>query len=111
MSRLTPEQRRRIAHLVRGDRYTYEEIANRFGVSKGTVGSIAAEIGHHRHKPWTDSEVAFLKQNYRKRGARGCAMVLGRDYSVVSLKARDLGLKTDVGPYGKLRVYKGGVDG
>ena len=109
--RLSPERRALIVKLARDSRLSYRQIAQRFGISEDTVSRIAIENGYRRNIPWSDPEIAFLKQNYREHGARGCAKVLGRNYQVVSAKARELGLKTDVGPYGRLRVYKGGADG
>ena len=106
--RLAPEKRKIVAKLARDGKLSYRQIAQRFGISVQTVSHIAVEDGYHRKKPWTDSDIAFLKQNYQTRGARGCAKVLGRNYQVVCVKARELGLTTDVGPYGRLRVYEGG---
>ena len=109
--RLTPEKKAIIAKLARESRLTYREIGQRFGVSVATVSKIAIDAGCRRSRKWTDAEVAFLMENYQTRGARGCGRVLGRDYSVVSLKARELGLKTNVGPYGRMRVIEGGDNG
>lgn len=106
--RLTAEQRELVARLARRSMLSYRQIAQRFGISEALVSQIAVESGYHRSRPWSDSDIAFLKENYQKRGARGCATVLGRNYQVVSRKARQLGLSTDVGPYGKLRVIDGG---
>lgn len=107
---LTEGERKLIAKLALDSSLQYEQIARRFGISSSTVSKIARDEDVHRHRSWTDAEVAFLKENYQRRGARGCAKVLGRNYQVVSLKARQLGLHTDVGPYGRFRVYEGGAN-
>ena len=109
--RITPEIREVIAKLARESSLSYKQIAQRFGVSVQYVSHIAIEDGSRRRKPWTDSDIAFLKQNYQTRGARGCAKVLGRNYCVVSMKARELGLTTSVVSHGRLRVHKGGKGG
>ena len=107
-SRLSPSARARMAHLLRSGRDTYAEVAERFGTSRSTVYEVARSSGIVRHRRWDDSELAFLRDNYWEHGARRCADVLGRDYQCVSKKARELGLSTRVGPYGKWRVMDGG---
>lgn len=111
MSRqLSDSDRKLIAKMAQSSSLTYDQIARRFGVTPSAVSRIAREEDVRRHRSWTDAELAFLKENYQKRGARGCGKVLGRNHQVVSFKARQLGLHTDVGPYGRLRVYEGGGD-
>lgn len=107
---LTPDDRRLIAKMARRSDLTYEQIGRRFGITATTVSSIAMKDGIQRRRNWTASEIAFLKENYQRCGARGCGKILRRDHQVVSRMARQLGLHTDVGPYGKFRVYEGGKD-
>ena len=108
---LTPDDRRLIAKMARRSDLTYEQIGRRFGITATTVSSIAMKDGIQRRRNWTASEIAFLKENYQRCGARGCGKILRRDHQVVSFKARQLGLHTDVGPYGKFRVpFVAGLD-
>lgn len=107
---LTLDDRKLIAKMARRSDLTYEQIGRRFGITKSTVSQIALKSGTERKRRWTDAEIAFLKENYQQCGARGCGKVLRRNHQVVSFKAKQLGLHTDVGPYGKFRVYEGGKD-
>lgn len=103
--------RRWVSALAKSGRYTYAEMAEMFGVSEDTVMRIAHDAGHRRSVPWSKADIAFLKENYYERGARACAIVLCRNYQCVSKKARELGLSTRVGPYGRWRVIEGGGRG
>lgn len=103
-----------VSDLKRGF-LTKTEIARRYGISTSTVSNIAKRNGitTARRNPWTDDEVQFLIDNYSELGARGCAMRLDKhpNYGTVSHKAKELGLSTSVGPYGRharFRVIEGG---
>jgi len=99
--------RTRIVELLKRSTLTRSQIARQFHVSPNTVQAIADENGIPRARhPWTDKEIAFLKENYMEMGAAGIADVMPTHPSrqVISVKARQLGLKTKVGPYGKKRM-------
>lgn len=96
---------------------SYREIANRFCVSPQTVTDIAKEQGiDPRRNNWTEAEDELLRQNYRDHGARGTARMLPRhpNYQSVYCRAKQLGLSSDIGPYGRhsrLKVIEGGSCG
>lgn len=56
---------------------------------------------------WTEEELAYLRANYHEHGPRGLArheaMARHRNYSSIAHKARELGLTTVIGPYGRRR--------
>ena len=105
---LSDAERRRLLSVAERGCSTYAEMASDFGISEGTVYAILHRMGYSRNKRWTQSEIAFLRDNYWEHGARGCADILGRNYQVVANKASELGLKTRIGPYGRWRVVEGG---
>jgi hypothetical protein len=48
---------------------------------------------------WKQFEIDFLNKNYAQHGVQYCADKLGRSYSTVKSKARDLGLKVNIFKY------------
>lgn len=59
---------------------------------------------------WTEAEDEFLRQNYWEHGATALVKMLPRhpDRQLISWRARQLGLTTRIGPYGRV---KGGRHG
>jgi len=45
------------------------------------------------NRPWSESDVAFLTENYSRLGGKGVAQVLGRSHGAVKVKASLLGLR------------------
>lgn len=95
-------------------------IARRHGVSESAVADVARRNGvaTRVRNDWTEDEIAFLRASYFELGPRKCAEMLERHSSHGSVchKARELGLETRVGPYGKPKhmrftVLEGGADG
>lgn len=87
---------------------TQAEIAQRYGVPESCVSDVARrnKVTRRTRNGWTEEELDFLRENYMELGARGVADRLERhrNYSSVCHKARELGLETRVGPYGRHKV-------
>ncbi len=102
MSRLSPRVESGIvSHILKGT-LNYTQIAKNFGVSTATVSRIAKRHGIGRGA-WTEAEDNILREHYETMGARGLEPMLNRTYSAIAWHANKLGLKTRVGPYGKMR--------
>lgn len=113
MKRTPDLVRRSIVEDLRGGR-TRAQVARNNHVSESLVSRIGREEGiTSHHNVWTPEEVAFLRENYWEMGATKIAKVLTRHPNRISVahKAGELGLRTRVGPYGKLRVIEGGRGG
>lgn len=86
---------------------TRSEIARKHGVTTAYVASVARKHGiwARARNNWTEEEIEFLRANYKRLGPRAIADVLERhrSYGSVCHKAKELGLVTDVGPYGRGR--------
>ena len=108
------------AYIVRllecGD-FTVREVAARAGVRESVVRAVAKEHGLTRaHNAWTPEEDALLREYYYDHGAVGMVKLLPRhpDRKNISYRARQLGLTTAIGPYGRhmrFRVVEGGAHG
>lgn len=105
MSRVYDEQtQERICAMLRKGTYTRREIAARFGINTKTVTRIGYEHGiQGAFRQWSEEDDAILRSEYETKGARGLVPQLRRSYSSIAHRAKVLGLKTRVGPYGKLR--------
>lgn len=119
MERLSRRREAAIVSDIKKGFLTYAEVAQRYGVSVSCVSGIARrnKIATRSRNNWTEEELEFLRANYRRLGPRGVAKELERhsNYGSVCHKARELGLETDVGPYGKPKhmrftVIDGGGD-
>ena len=101
---LTPVQEERVVSLLRSGGQTRRQIARDFGVSPSTIGHIAKSHGiEPGRRPWSDVEDDVIRSNYFEMGPRGLSRVLGRNYGSIYVRARQLGLSSRVGPYGKKR--------
>ena len=106
MDRISRRREASIARDVSAGILTKTEIARRYGVSRATVTRVAQRNGISRPRnDWTEEEIEFLRANYRELGPRAISLRLKRHphYGSVCHKAKELGLSTLVGPYGKKR--------
>lgn len=120
MERISRRREAAIVSDVRAGFLTNAEIAQRYGVSASCVSEVAKRNGASRRSRnnWTEEELEFLRSNYMELGPRGCADMLERhrNFGSVCHKARELGLETRVGPYGRPKhmrftVLDGGAHG
>lgn len=108
MRTLSRRQMAWVIESIKGGK-RYGEIAKGVGISESRVSQIAKENGVNRNYMWTEEEDALLREHYWELGATGMVKFLPRhpNRQCISKHAVSLGLKTRVGPYGKLR----GTDG
>lgn len=109
MRTLSEREVRRIVGMARCGEYRYADIGEVFGITEQHVSKIAIAHGVQRNHKWTPEEEALLRENYWEHGATGLKKILPRHPSrqVIQKHAKLLGLKTRVGPYGKLRRVDG----
>lgn len=97
----------RIVRDLKSKTLTRSLVARRNGVSTAYVAEVARAhgISTRARNNWTEEEIEFLRANYKRLGPRAIADVLERhrSYGSACHKAKELGLVTDVGPYGRGR--------
>ena len=111
MQRISRRKEAAIVDDIKRGFLTRAEIAQRYGVSVSCVSSVAKrnKVASRQHNVWTEAEIEFLCENYGELGPRGVADRLERhrNYGSVCHKAKELGLSTSVGPYGKQKTAAG----
>lgn len=105
MERISRRREAAIVSDLKKGFFTQAEIAQRYGVSVSCVSNVARrnKVNARTRNNWTEDEIEFLRENYKRLGPRGVADELERhrSYGSVCHKAKELGLETDIGPYGK----------